>query len=82
MVGGPRLVAGLIDAHLLDELRLIVHPVLAGGGTGFFDRITRRHALGLVAAEPTASGRVHLTYRVAASSEPIAEPAHASTSGA
>jgi dihydrofolate reductase len=67
VVGGPGLVASLIDADLLDELRLIVHPVLAGGGTTLYESITRRHALALVAAEPLASGRVHLTYRLAAS---------------
>ena len=66
VVGGPTLVAGLIDAQLLDELRLIVHPVVAGSGPSVFDGIARRHALGLVAAEPTASGRVHLTYRLTA----------------
>jgi dihydrofolate reductase len=62
VVGGPGLIASLIDEGLLDELRLIMHPVLAGGGTPFYDG--RRDALELVAAEPTASGRVHLTYRV------------------
>jgi dihydrofolate reductase len=67
VVGGPGLLAGLIDADLLDELHLIVHPVLAGGGMTFFDGITRRHALALVAAEPVDSGRVHLTYRLAPS---------------
>ena len=65
VVGGPGLVAALLDAHLLDELRLIVHPVLVGGGSPFLDGITERHDLGLVAAEPMASGRVCLTYRVA-----------------
>jgi dihydrofolate reductase len=65
VVGGPGLVAALLDAHLLDELRLIVHPVLAGGGSSFLDGMSERHELGLVAAEPTASGRVHLTYRLA-----------------
>lgn len=64
VVGGPGLVASLIDADLLDELRLIVHPVLAGGGTSFFSGITQRDRLGLVAADAMASGRVHLTYRV------------------
>jgi dihydrofolate reductase len=67
VVGGPGLLAGLIEAYLLDELRLIVHPVLAGGGTSFVGGISHRHALGLVAAESLASGRVHLTYRLAAS---------------
>jgi len=64
VVGGPGLVTALLDAHLLDELRLIVHPVLAGGGSSFLDGISGRHDLGLVAAEPMASGRVHLTYRL------------------
>ena len=66
VVGGPGLVASLIDAHALDELHLIVHPVLAGGGTSFFSGITQRYGLGLVAAEPIASGRVHLAYRLTA----------------
>lgn len=62
VVGGPRLLASLIDADLLDELRLIVHPVLAGDGPTLFSGITQRERLELVAAEPMASGRVHLAY--------------------
>lgn len=61
VVGGPTLLASLIDARLLDELHLIVHPVLAGGGTPFFTGA--RDDLELVATEPMPSGRVHLTYR-------------------
>jgi dihydrofolate reductase len=79
VVGGAGLVASLVDAHLLDELRLIVHPFLAGGGKTFFGAITQRHALGLVAAEPMASGRVNLTYRLAASTGTFSEHAHASS---
>ena len=78
VVGGPGLIASLIDAHLLDELRLIVHPVLAGGGTSFLQTISPPQALGLVAAEPTASGRICLTYRLAAATDHISELAHAS----
>ena len=79
VVGGPGLIAGLLDAQALDELRLIVHPVLATGGTPFSDKITRRHALELVAADPTASGRVNLTYRRAPSTDRLSGPARAST---
>jgi dihydrofolate reductase len=32
VVGGPRLVTSLISVGLLDELRLIVHPVAVGAG--------------------------------------------------
>jgi dihydrofolate reductase len=64
VVGGPTLVASLAEAGLLDELRLIVHPVLVGAGqsiSGVFDRLQR---LELVAADPIAGGPVTLAYRL------------------
>ena len=64
VVGGPGLVATLMSAELLDELRLIVQPVILGGGTPLFGGVTRRQSLELVAAAPGAGGRVDLTYRV------------------
>ena len=64
VVGSPGLVAALIDARLLDELRLIVHPVALGDGRALF---ARRHALELVDAAPMAGGRVSLAYRPDAS---------------
>ena len=42
-----------------------MHPVLAGGGAAFYSGITQRDRLALVAAEPMASDRVHLAYRLA-----------------
>jgi dihydrofolate reductase len=67
VVGGPGLVTSLIDGGVLDELRLIVHPVVVGSGTTLFEGIAQRQALDLVATESTESGRVHLTYRLNAS---------------
>jgi dihydrofolate reductase len=64
VVGGPGLVATLMNAGLVDELRLIVQPVILGGGTPLFGGVQQRHALELVAAAPGAGGRVDLTYRV------------------
>ena len=64
VVGGPGLVATLMSAELLDELRLIVRPVILGGGTPLFGGVTQRQPLELVAAAPGAGGRVDLTYRV------------------
>ena len=61
VVGGPGFVASLIDAGLLDELRLIVHPVALGAGRALF---AERRALELVTAAPLAAGRVNLTYQV------------------
>jgi dihydrofolate reductase len=65
-VGGPGLVASLINSGLLDELRLIVHPVAVGGGTALFGGVAQRQALELQRTERAASGRVNLTYRVRA----------------
>ena len=64
VVGGARLLRSLIDEGLLDELRLIVHPVVVGAGTGLLDGIARRQELELIDSEHTASGRLKLNYRV------------------
>ena len=64
VVGGPTLVTGLLNAGLLDELRLIVHPLLLGGGKPLFAGVTERHRLRFAGAEPTTAGRVVLTYLI------------------
>jgi dihydrofolate reductase len=67
VVGGAGLVRSLIDAELLDELRLIVHPVAVGAGASLLDGIARRQDLELVDSEPATAGRINVTYRVTAS---------------
>jgi dihydrofolate reductase len=62
VVGGPGLVASLLEEGVLDELRLIVHPVTTGAGTPLLQ--AGRQDMTLVSVEATASGRVHLAYRV------------------
>ena len=65
IVGGPTLVANLLEADLLDELRLILHPILTGGaGQGITGDLAHRQNLELVGAEPSANGHLNLTYRV------------------
>jgi dihydrofolate reductase len=51
-----------MDADLIDELRLIVHPVVLGGGKPLFKDV-HRHSLELVQVQQGTSGRVILTYR-------------------
>jgi dihydrofolate reductase len=63
VVGGPTLMTSLLRTGVLDELRLIVHPVAVGSGTALFGGITERQELQFVAAEPHTAGRVVLTYR-------------------
>jgi dihydrofolate reductase len=65
VVGGATLVASLLNEELIDELRLIVHPIVLGKGQGLFGGVNKRLALDLVDAKPTGSGRVILTYRTA-----------------
>jgi dihydrofolate reductase len=73
VVGGPGLVTSLINTGLLDELRLIVHPVAVGAGRSLFGEVLRPQELELVRSEPTTSGRIRLTYRLA--NPPVAEAA-------
>ena len=64
VVGGPGLLTSVINAGLLDELHLIVHPVATGGGTNVFGDLAERNSFEFVSAEPMTSGRVHLAYRL------------------
>jgi dihydrofolate reductase len=63
VVGGPTLVTSLLNEGLLDELKLIVHPLLLGGGRALFAGVTQRRPLTFVSAEPTAAGKLVVAYR-------------------
>jgi dihydrofolate reductase len=62
-VGGATLVGSLMKQRLIDELRLVVYPIILGGGTALFKDVTERHALTFLGAKPLGSGVVRLTYR-------------------
>jgi dihydrofolate reductase len=64
VAGGPGLVATLLNAGLVDELRLIVQPVILGGGLPLLGGVREPQRLELITAMPAASGRVDLAYRV------------------
>jgi dihydrofolate reductase len=61
-VGGPTLAAAFIERDLVDEYRLLVHPVVLGAGTPFFPPMERPLALELVETRTFASGAVMLAY--------------------
>ena len=63
VVGGATLVASLLNEDLIDELRLIVHPIVLGNGQALFGGVNKRHSLDLVQAKSTESGSVILTYK-------------------
>jgi dihydrofolate reductase len=66
LIGGARLTASLIDAGLVDEIRLIVHPLIAGPGKALFATTERRRALDLRKVEQLKGGLLRLTYGIAA----------------
>jgi dihydrofolate reductase len=62
VVGGATLVSSLMNLGLIDELRLMVNPLILGGGKALFKDVKQRHALKLVRAKSFKSGKVSLTY--------------------
>jgi dihydrofolate reductase len=64
LIGGGRTTASLIDAGLVDELRLIVYPLIAGGGKALFAAMERRRGLELRKAQQLRDGRMSLIYGI------------------
>ena len=64
LIGGARTTASFIDAGLVDELRLIVYPLVAGVGKTLFAASERRRGLELRKVEQLQGGRVSLVYGV------------------
>ncbi|MFH9011689.1 dihydrofolate reductase family protein [Streptomyces sp. NPDC017943] len=63
-IGGAVLAAEAAASDLIDEYRIMVHPVLLGGGIPFFPRHERRVGLELAETRTFGSKVVHLRYRV------------------
>jgi dihydrofolate reductase len=66
LIGGARLTASLIDAGLVDEIRLVVYPLIAGPGKALFATTERRSTLDLRKVEQLEGGLLRLTYGIAA----------------
>jgi len=65
LMGGHRITASLIDAGLVDELRLIVYPLVVGEGSVLFATTKDRRGLELRTVEQLSDGRVSLIYALA-----------------
>ena len=63
LIGGVRTTAACIDAGLVDELRLIVYPLIAGGGVELWATVERARAR-VAGVERLSDGRVSLAYGV------------------
>jgi dihydrofolate reductase len=60
--GSVSIVRQLLDANLLDELHLFVHPATAGEGLRLFDESGPPRSLKLISARPFETGVVYLVY--------------------
>ena len=65
IIGSADLVRSLLDEGLLDELRLMVHPLVLRNGKRLFEEGGDRRALELVESRVFATGVLYLTYRPA-----------------
>jgi dihydrofolate reductase len=63
LVGSPTLGAALEQLELIDEYRLVVHPILAGHGPTLFQGLQRSRRLELVSAKRLKAGQMALHYR-------------------
>jgi dihydrofolate reductase len=61
-VAGPTLASSFIERGLVDEYRLVVHPVILGAGTPFFPKLERPIRLRLTETRRFESGAVYLGY--------------------
>ena len=62
-MGAGTLVRSLLRDDLLDELRLMVHPIVLGGGKRLFEDGGYRKDLELVDSKTFGTGVLYLTYR-------------------
>jgi dihydrofolate reductase len=60
--GGATLVSSLMNLGLIDEVRLMVNPLILGRGKALFKDVKQRHILKLIRAKPLKSGKIALVY--------------------
>jgi dihydrofolate reductase len=63
LVGSPMLSAGLEQLGLIDEYRIVVHPVIAGHGPTLFQGLDRSRHLELISTHRLKSGVMAMHYR-------------------
>jgi dihydrofolate reductase len=64
VVGGAKLVSSMINLGLIDEIWLVINPVLLGGGKPLFEGVNKRHYLKFVSSEERPAGKVYVKYKM------------------
>jgi dihydrofolate reductase len=62
VVGSTQLVRTLVDHDLVDDFRLMINPLVLGGGKRLFQDDGVRRPLELVESETTSTGAILATY--------------------
>ncbi len=63
-VGSRSLIIQLMKLNLIDELQVMVHPVIAGNGLPLFEQVNERTILKLVKTKTFSGGAVTLYYKL------------------
>jgi dihydrofolate reductase len=63
-VGSRSLIIQLMKLNLIDELQLMVHPVIAGSGLPLFEQLNERTILKLIKTKTFSGGAVTLYYKL------------------
>lgn len=63
LFGGSHLITSFMNANMVDELFLAVHPIVLGAGKPLFQNISQRNHFTLNEAKPYSTGLVALTYK-------------------
>ena len=66
ITGSGTLVRSLLESELIDEVRLLIHPIVVGRGKHLFEDGAEPKGLQLVDSEAFGTGVLKLTYRPAA----------------
>jgi dihydrofolate reductase len=74
VVGSTELAAALLAHDLVDELRLMIDPVILGGGKRFFRDEGACHRLALASSEATPTGAIMATYARSRAEAPATPP--------
>jgi dihydrofolate reductase len=64
LMGGAQITASLIDAGLVDELRLVIYPLIAGEGRALFGTTEHRRGLELRKVQQLSDERISLIYGI------------------
>ena len=66
VIGSPELARSLLEEGLVDEFRLMIDPVVLGGGKRIFADDRTLQSLRLIDSEVTSTGAILATYAPAA----------------